>query len=357
MLGHYRMKTQADERAIQKRLREEIDYCRESCREESDSLDLWTSRMPGSFKKLFLDDGSLNMNAIANFRGQQIFLSELPSYPSRSLIHWLKGRYHGERRYCRERMDMIRQTGDIEYLSKYPLEPTGRPNYVEIDGYRFNERWTRHVRYVRLCRDHLDDYLGGKSPAVLDVGGSYCLFGGLLKKEYPSVRVGVVEFPEQLILAYYYLATIFTGARINTLKEADQARVIDEAFVREYDFLLIPAHCYSKIVPGVFGLITNFNSLGEMSEKWFGFYVDSPVFRGAPYFFTLNRFHARPTYQTDVNILDYPLHEYERRHFMTSPLFSEFYEPWAAFFYKQVNFTSQVFEFIGRRKDRPYECR
>ncbi|MBF0594187.1 MAG: putative sugar O-methyltransferase [Candidatus Omnitrophica bacterium] len=343
-------RVKADKQAIEKRLRDEIDYCRESCREESDPLDLWTSRMPESFKKLLHDDGRLNMDAIEAFRGQKMFVSELPNSPSLWPLNWLKGRLRGERRYCRERLEMMRQTGDINYLSKYPLERAGQPNFVTMGGHRFNERWTRHVRYVRLCREHLDDYLGRAQPAVLDIGGSYCLFGGLLKREYPAVRVGVVEFPEQLILSYYYLATIFPEARINTLKEANQAKVIDQAFVSRYDFLLIPAHCYAKIAPGVFGLITNFNSLGEMSEKWFRFYVDSPVFRGAPYLFTLNRFHARPTYPTDINILDYPLHEFNRRHFVISPLFLAYYEPWAKFFYKQVYFSSQFFEFIGRRK-------
>ena len=124
----------------------------------------------------------------------------------------------------------------------------------------------------------------------------------------------------------------------------------DKNFVSKYDFLLIPIECYSKIQKNTFDIVCNFNSLGEMSEKWLNHYLDADVFQSAPYFFTLNRFESRPTYNTDINILDYRLDDYQRLHFQISPLFSKYYVGKYLFFQKEQYFTSQCFEFIGKRK-------
>lgn len=337
------------EDVVIERLLKEVEFLKQQ-HFNKDKGDLWSNRMDESLKKFLKDDQTINTRNIANFRRVQVFLSESPTFQSLFPISWLSGRRRGQRRYGKDRLEILQKEGDTEYLKKYPINLVGNPCYFEIDGYRFNERWSRHVRYLRLAATYLGDLFASGQARVLDIGGGYGIFNGLLKREFKQVRSGLVEFPEQLLLAYYYLAMNFPSARINTLQEIHEAQVIDADFVQQYDFLLIPVHCYSKIRGGVFNLITNFTSLGEMSREWFGFYLNAPVFQKTDYLFTLNRFESRPTYNTDLNILDYKLHEFHKLHFRISPLFGRYYDRRLMFFTEQKYFTSQCFEFIGKRE-------
>ena len=245
---------------------------------------------------------------------------------------------------------MLKREGDIKYLEKYPINNIGNPYYFKIKGYYFNERWTRHIHYIHLASLYLGDFLKSGNAKVLDIGGGYGIFSGLLKLEFGRVKSAIVEFPEQLLLAYYYFLMNFPEAKINTFKEIEEVEVIDADFIEKYDFLCIPVHCYSKIKKGAFNVVTNFNSLGEMSEKWFNTYLDADAFCGAEYFFTLNRFEARPSYSTDLNILNYKLHEFDKLYFRISPLFDYYYRRKFIFLKKREYYTSQFFEFIGKRK-------
>ena len=77
--------------------------------------------------------------------------------------------------------------------------------------------------------------------------------------------------------------------------------------------------------------------------------MNSKVLKGADYFFTINRFESRPTYDTNLNILNYKLHEFNQLHFQIGPYEKYFYERKYKFFNRKVDYTSQFFEFIGKR--------
>jgi putative sugar O-methyltransferase len=326
----------------------EIQYI-QSKKSIHDTNDLWANRVNTSLKKFLNDDNSLRINIIRNFRRNQVFVTETPPIKFRLPINWISGSLRGAKRFCKDRLNVLIETGDIEYLKKYPINFVGNPYYYKIHGYLFNERWTRHVRYTRLLSNCLNDFIKSGEARVLDIGSSYGIFPELVKREFINAKIGIIEFSEQLLLAYYYLKMSFPSARINTLREVYEAEEIDLNFVNKFDFTLIPVECYNKLKANSFNLITNFASFGEMSKQWFETYLDGEVFRNARYFFTLNRFESRPTYNTDINILDYRLHEYKKIYFQISPLFHSYYEKFLLFFYKKKNFTSQSFEFIGKK--------
>ena len=345
-----RPQSKARQESVIERLLAELEFLKAN-QFRKDKDDLWSGRMEESLKKFLKDDQTINIENIANFRRVQVFLSESPTFQSLFPVSWLSGRRRGQRHDARKRLEVLKKEGDIGYLRKYPINCVGNPYYFEMDGYRLNERWSRHVRYLHLAATYLGDLFHSGQAKVLDIGGGYGIFNGLLKQEFKQVRSAIVEFPEQLLLAYYYLAMNFPGAKINTLQEICEVQIIDKDFVEQYNFLLIPIHCYSKIKGGVFNLITNFTSLGEMSREWFNFYLNAEAFKKAEYLFTLNRFESRPTYNTDLNILDYKLNEFHKLHFQISPLFGRYYDRKLMFFFEQKYLTSQCFEFIGKRKN------
>jgi len=338
-----------NEKKVLERLADELQYMKE-CEVDKEQNELWTGRMENSLSRFLTPDGQIDEDRVRNFRRVQTSISELPTRQNLFPINWISGSYRGERRYGKERLAMLKKEGDIPYLDKYPMSMVGNPFYFEMEGYQFNERWSRNVRYIRLAKMYIDEFLSSGEARVLDIGGGYGIFSQLLAMEFLKIKSGVVEFSEQLLLTYYYLAMNFPQARINTLREINEVEKIDEEFVSMFDFLLIPPHCYPKIKPGVFNMITNFNSFAEMSEKWFYSYLDSSTFKNAEYFYTLNRFDSRPSYKTDLNILEYRLQDFDKLYFRISPLFGKYYTgSHYDFLTKQEHFESQCFEFIGRK--------
>jgi hypothetical protein len=196
----------------------------------------------------------------------------------------------------------------------------------------------------RILKDKLNERFN-----AIDIGSSYGIFSYLLKNECPYCSSILLDFPEQLILAYYYLGMSFPQARIAGYKEIAGLARIDRDFLNTYDFILVPWFFYKKIASESIDLATNFASLGEMKREWFDYYVKSEPFLSTKYFFTANRFQSAPTYDTDLTILDYPLADFRKLHFSVSPIFSHTYARKLLFFYEKVYFSSQYFEFIGER--------
>jgi putative sugar O-methyltransferase len=236
------------------------------------------------------------------------------------------------------------------WLEKYPIDNIGNPVVYQTGDFRFNKRWSNNIRYLSLVSQNLAPVLEKDASSIVDIGGGYGIYLYLLKHEFPNCNLSLVEFPEQLLLAYYFLKSNFPDARINKLEDVYGASTLNRQFIDKFDFLLIPIECYPKLEADTFDLISNFYSLGEMSNEWFDTYRDSEAFKSAPYLFTVNRVYSRPTYNTDIDILRYRLHEYETMHFEPSRYERDYIQSIAKFFYRRAMYSSQFFEFIGRTK-------
>ena len=218
----------------------------------------------------------------------------------------------------------------------------------EREGYRYTYRWYTHIHYVSLLNRVLGSRLNAAPFVALDIGSSYGIFSYLLKSEYPRSPCVLVDFPEQLLLAYYFLGKSLPSARIAGVRELSGLTEITQKDIEQYDFVLVPCPWYRRIQPGSIDLITNFMSLAEMSREWFDYYVHSPVFTGAKYFYTENRFQSAPTYESDLTILDYPVWDPGKRlHFSICPVATHMNRSKWFFFYQKDLFPSQVFEYIG----------
>lgn len=333
------------------RLIKEIQYVK-ALNRDNHKDDLWVNNINASLKKIVRDNGVVLKDNIRNFRRFQIFTSESPTYNELFFFNYLNGGYRAQKYYIQDRLALLKAEGSVKYLEKYPIDFIGNPYYLKIDEYKLNERWSRHIHYLYLALKYLGNFLGSGNAKVLDIGGGYGIFSNLLRREFNFITSGVVDFPEQLILTYYYLATNFPEAKINTIKDISEVDSIDKDFVTKYDFLLIPNYCYKKIQKNVFNVITNFNSLSEMSREWFNLYLNSDIFKSASYFFTVNRFeYVSLSDNVVLNILDYPLDCFDKLLFQISPLFSRCYGRKYLFFVKKVYLTSWWFEFIGKRKE------
>jgi len=171
-----------------------------------------------------------------------------------------------------------------------------------------------------------------------------------LKKEYPQSCQILLDFPEQLVLAHYFHAMNFPDARIAGFREIYEKGKIDRAFLEKYDLVLVPLSLYKNIQKGAVDLVMNFASFGEMKREWFDLYLKNEPFLSAKYFFTENRFQSAPDYDSDITVLDYPLHDFKTLRFGICPIFFHYYAKKNMIFNEKKLLTSQFFEFIGERK-------
>lgn len=301
-------------------------------------------------KKFINEDLTLNINAIRNFRKLCIFV---PDQPDRNpsffnIINLISGGQRGSKRLLKESLLYLKRGNYLNLLKKYPCVPAGNPNVFKYNGYSYTLRWLRHIIFLGLFKEFLEPRLKEEF-ITLDIGSSYGIFSYLISKEFPNSHNILIDFPEQLALAHYFLGISFPEARIAGYKEIFRLDSISKDFIKNYDFILIPYFFYKRIIPKSIDLITNFASLGEMKREWFNFYLKSDLFYSTKYFFTVNRFQSAPTFDTDLTILDYPLLEFKKIDFKICDFFTYAYFRKYLFLYKKENFPSQYFEFIGDR--------
>lgn len=296
-------------------------------------------------------DSTLKREALRNFRRKLIFIPDEPSFnPSPfNLKSLLGGGRRGMKRLLIDCLDILKSHGYDTLLKRYPPSTIGNPYLFRHSGYAYTHRWAKHIYSLGLFKKVLADRLNNDFTA-LDIGSGYGIFSYLLRHEFDGSHCILLDFPEQLVLAHYFLAMNFPDASIAGFKEVMEAGTMGRDFIRSYDFILVPWVFYRGLLPSSVDLITNFASFGEMKREWFDFYTKGEPFISARYFFTQNRVQSAPTYDTDLDILDYPLADFKKLHFGISPVFSHTYIKKRMFFYEKSFISSQYFEFIGEKK-------
>lgn len=310
----------------------------------------WRRLVAQEPQRLLDSAGRLRREALRRFRHHQVFVPDVPAWdPQRfSLISLLGGGRRGDRRMLDECLDIVRRSSAEPLLRKYPCPPIGSPHVFRRHGYVYSYRWLKHIWSLALLRE----VLGPRLPAefiALDIGSSYGIFSGLVKREWPASHHILVDFPEQLIPAHYFLGRWLPGARIAGMDAVLEQPRLTRAWVEQFDVVLVPCTRFERLAAGCADLVSNFASFGEMTRTWFDFYLRSPAVTSARYVFFVNRIQSRPTYDTDLTVLDYPMWDPARRlHFAISPVFSEPYwypRRWGFFTRKVAN--APYFEYLG----------
>lgn len=322
----------------------------------------WEGRFLKEMGQLFDENGKVKPQLLRTFRGRHLFVADRPSAPLRGFYHpsqlfyalrsFLNLFLGGQRGGVREALDtydVVVKEELLSLLQKYPTPDIGRPLKIKRDGFVFTNRYIRHIYLLGLFKRHLAQQLP-EDAVIMDIGSSYGIFSSLIKQEFPSTRHVLVDLSGQLVLAHYYIMKLFPRAKVAGFYEVAKAERIDKDWVAQYDFILVPTSMFGRLSGGSIDCVTNFISLSEMSRYWFFTYLESPVFTNAPFFYTVNRYDAYPTYANDLTVLDYPLAQYEKILMRTCPFLQNYYVQKAIFGYKKVPYPSQFFQFMGKRK-------
>jgi putative sugar O-methyltransferase len=290
-------------------------------RASEDHTENWNRRFNMHKDKLGTDGREIDPEVLRNFRGSMVCVGDNPRLQSRGLERLL-GASRGECQVLDSCLAILRKQGFKDLLRKYPCHLAGGPYVYERKGYSYTHRWIKHIYSLGLFNRVLGARLEPGFTA-LDIGSSYGIFSSLLFQEYPGSRHILVDVPEQLVFARYFLGSCFPGARIAGPDELDRAGVITRSFLEDHDFILMAPSFYEKIERGTVDLVSSFACLGEIKRSFFDYYLQAPVFKGSRYFYTTNPVDSRGWYHdSEISVLDYPVLDPDKRlHFGVSPMF------------------------------------
>jgi putative sugar O-methyltransferase len=288
----------------------------------------WNEIFSRGVGMLFGEEGHVDRDVLRNFRRMSIFVGDRPAVEMRSSDLDPQVR-HVERQVATRCLQILEMSDALHLLRRYPSPLVGNPLHYEGQGLRFTLRWFKQVYFLGLMNRLLRPELG-QGFVALDIGSSYGMFQYLVHREYPGCRQILVDLPEHLLFARYFLASSFPQARIAGVRELAGHTSITRKLIEGYDFVLLPSTLYERLDPSSVDLISSFACLGELSREFFDYYVRAPVFPSAGYFFTSNPVAAHKnlpfTMDTDISILDYPIWDTSKKlYFGVSPVYFAFY--------------------------------
>ncbi len=286
--------------------------------EDSDQhTDYWIQRQ--NLNRPSRDGIHADPYVLENFRRIMISVGDNPAPTPRGIAKHILRR--GERVMLMECIAAIENSGDIDLLKKYPCHPAGNPRIFNWNGIPVTHRWIKHIHHLGMINRILGSSLG-EDFSVLDIGSSYGVFTYMMKREYPESRHVLVDLPNQLLFAHYFLRSCFPDARIAGARTVAELGTITRETVDAYDFVLLPTDNFEQLGGGI-DLVTSFSCLGELKRSLFDRYLQSEAFRMARYFYTSNPVDKHMAMQdAEVCVLDYPILDPAKRlYFGISPVF------------------------------------
>ena len=316
---------------------------------------LWSNRLSIWIKKIIDKNGKVKKNVLSNFRKYSTLLSEIPNAKKNYFYNIIYKfvRASGNRYSAEETLSNFKSFSDYSYLKDSNLSLVGNPGfYFTKEGYRYNERFLRHLRNIQNIENKIIEKNNPISK-IVDIGGGYCQFGEMIKRKISDVKITTVDFYEQLILGYFYLLENFPEKKICPMSKVVSIEKIDTNFINSYDFVLIPVESFKKIEKCDFDLLTNFSSFGEMPNAVFKAYLNSEIFDKVRFFYTVNRLDSWPDYKNGISIIDYLLKKFRPIHLEVSPIWTNYYVSYTSLLkpFKKA-FKSRNFEFIGKNENR-----
>ena len=301
------------------------------------------------FNKIIIKKkNEINKNFFLNFRSHpKKFIAEVPSVKLNTFIKKLL--YNHQIKHINFLYNkIIKRNNDLKKIIKsIKLDDVGNPGYWLIDGNKINERYLRHCHLFNLFKKKIPI---SKINYVTDIGGGYGSFARMIHKKYKKLKIIIIDLPEQLMLAKYYLSTNFPKSRVSNLKDVYKIKKIDKNFLNKFEIILVPNTEFKKIeINFKKNLIINFNSFGEIDHGSFLTYLKSKILRESKYFFSVNRLDSFPTYNNNISIVDYKFEKYKKIHSAISPIWDIYYTKKFYLFLKKNFFSSRVMEFIGSK--------
>ena len=330
-------------------LKKDIDYLIKNDNLSKKNNDLWTSRASVSSKKISLEN---TQHVFENFRANQFLINEYPPF-TKNFFNNLIPYKNLVFKNVIKKFNLLNDEEVLLLKNELLFNKVGNPPYLRKNGISFNKRWIYNIHYTYLIKTFIKDVFKDENKIVCDIGGGYGILSYMLKKLNFSGNYILIEFPEQLLTAKYFLKSNFTNLKINSLEETfEHKHNFDNNFVKKFDVFLCPINLFYKINSLKINLVTNFFSFGEMSKENFSKYMKSDLLKNTEYFLSINRLFSKIEYGTDIDILDYNYHNFQKLYFAEHKFDVDYILQYKRYFGLTKNINSLFVEFIGKKNEK-----
>jgi putative sugar O-methyltransferase len=199
--------------------------------------------------------------------------------------------------------------------------PVGDPWGYVVDGKVVMADSLRHDSYAWRAHDLL---AGIDRPVVAEIGGGYGGFAYFLLMRSGNATYINFDLPEILVMASYYLMSVFPEKKILLFGESPHSR-IDQDTIVSHDIVLMPNHQLPGLASESVDLFVNTRSLSEMSYNTVAEYLRQVGRTCRRYFFheNSNTEKEKPGGHVEVPSSRFPMPEGVFRRIYRAP------SPWA----------------------------
>tara|TARA_B100000963_G_scaffold140321_2_gene122226 strand:+ start:19499 stop:20596 length:1098 start_codon:yes stop_codon:yes gene_type:complete len=323
---------------------------------KKDKIEIWSQWSSNIIRDLEQDP-----KILTNFRKTNYFITDVPGemtlikkflYEICSILPKSISKLDPKICMLEDLFEFIKKKKILKLLINNSSPKTGSPQLYKKKNSYFTQRWIRHVWLLQLY----NKFLKSKNiKIVLDIGSNYGALPYLLKKNDNNLKFILVDFPESLATAKYFLKKELPDTKIASFEDLKNFTNIDSNLLENYDFVLVPCFWIDKIKSDLVDLTINVASFNEMNRYWFNRYTNCDAYKTSKYIFLFNRFkrHAVEIGENPIDILDLNLSKFRKIFFDVSQLYKWDYTKREYIFGIPYKFKKEIqqptYEFIGER--------
>lgn len=301
-----------------------------------------------------------NNKILTDFRKTNFFITDVPGEISKfkKFIYKILIRLPGKLKKIDPKICMLEDLYDFvisenlkTLLVKNPAPKTGNPELYYKNNTCFTQRWIRQIWLLNLYNKFVKK---NNIKIILDIGSNYGALAYLLKKNNNNLKFILVDFPEALSTAKYFLKKELPKVKIASFDDLKNIKKINKDLLKEFDFILLPCFWIKKLDSNFIDLTINIASFNEMNRYWLNKYLNCEAFKTSKYIFLFNRF-VRPSVEKKeipIDIFDLNLQSYKKIYFNVSRLYKWDYTKRSYFLGIPLRFKKRlaqpVYEFIGK---------
>ncbi len=252
---------------------------------------LWWEQMSEAFRaELFDVHGKINRTYLENFRG----IKELPANIVKDQFLVVNKGFGYHLSYLKS-IDLVleyHRLGAIvpkEILLSLSESYAGNNLCVHYRGLRLSLRSLFYAIIVNDIVTHTQ--FNVQRPVIFEIGAGYGGLSRILKSYIPTSCHILLDLPETLTYASYFIAYNYPDKKIAYLSDImDRLDRFDEV-IAEYDFVLIPPWVSAYIPNESIDLVIDTSSLAEMSRVYTEYYLAhiDRTLKVKGYFYSMNK--------------------------------------------------------------------
>lgn len=176
------------------------------------------------------------------------------------------------------------------HLLEREISLIGQPLFITYNNRKINTNLPYRMYYIHRLMT-LTDIKEGESFVWCDLGSGSGTMAEVIRYFFPSSTVILVDLPETLLFASYYMAMNFPDAHIGYYDELKGLPSITADVISKYDIILLPHFAYERLEANTVDISWNTASLSEMSLESIQNYIRiiEKTTRSGGYFYCVNR--------------------------------------------------------------------